>query len=474
MLRSDEQLQMAALMVEMQDPIASRSRRQYRARVFELFAGKFDMDVDVIGSSPRMSDSHFLQDSFRHLSEAILSRQSVDLANWPLRERFRIAMRLKDRTPLDFQCTVGLPMSNRFAQLRDPLMGTALHWAVTEWYNNANFWYSSGVEPTAAYDSCERFVVALLENKALLHALDRRKRTPLTRLLDSTYHMDDDQLWITLHGTYKGCAIAMESWGRLLGNAGVSLPQYIARENDILTARSDGDDIWLARMGGKPIKLTRLVLSEQQSLQLEVTAEIQMDIWEFRPPPGLFPDLREDRLTSFWPPERDDDDQACWQKTSSRDLQSKPFRWTRGHELDPDDHDIFRALFHRAHDDHSALALLLGCDRRRRTHESRRVRRRSSSAPPSAYVHTYLCSYPLHSSMIKIGTEFTLLWLHKCPFDSQWGFDVPGNPGRACMKGCEGRTDYSSMFEEFLEYTASRPKRMASELERIGRIVEKD
>ena len=42
------------------------------------------------------------------------------------------------------------------------------------------------------------------------------------------------------------------------------------------------------------------------------------------------------------------------------------------------------------------------------------------------------------------------------------------------MKGCRGRTDFSSLFEEFLEDTASQPRRMASERERIGRIVEKD
>jgi len=34
--------------------------------------------------------------------------------------------------------------------------------------------------------------------------------------------------------------------------------------------------------------------------------------------------------------------------------------------------------------------------------------------------------------------------------------------------------EYPSLFEEFLAHTASQPKRMASELERIGRIVESD
>jgi hypothetical protein len=42
------------------------------------------------------------------------------------------------------------------------------------------------------------------------------------------------------------------------------------------------------------------------------------------------------------------------------------------------------------------------------------------------------------------------------------------------MKGCQGRTDYSALFEEFFEYTASQTRRMPSELERLGRIIEMD
>jgi hypothetical protein len=42
------------------------------------------------------------------------------------------------------------------------------------------------------------------------------------------------------------------------------------------------------------------------------------------------------------------------------------------------------------------------------------------------------------------------------------------------MKGCRGRLDFTSLFGEFLTRAASQQKRMASELERIGRIVEVD
>jgi hypothetical protein len=69
--------------------------------------------------------------------------------------------------------------------------------------------------------------------------------------------------------------------------------------------------------------------------------------------------------------------------------------------------------------------------------------------------------------------------LHKCLFDSQWGYTVSPERGyrysyRSCMKGCQGRTDHVSLFGEFLRYTASEPERTASERERIERIVEID
>jgi hypothetical protein len=204
----------------------------------------------------------------------------------------------------------------------------------------------------------------------------------------------------------------------------------------------------------------------------------RIDVWEFRPPPGSFLYSSEGRSTILWPPDIGDGDRTCWQKTSGRELRSKPFVWTGGQSssYETDRRHVFRVLFCRTHDDHSALALLVGRDRRRRARESRRTRDRSSSMPPpGAGDHEGNHCFFLFGTRFGLPRkEIVITRLHKCPFDSQWGFDVPGNPGRACMKGCQGRTDYSSLFEEFLEDTALRPKRIASELERIGRIVEVD
>lgn len=52
--------------------------------------------------------------------------------------------------------------------------------------------------------------------------------------------------------------------------------------------------------------------------------------------------------------------------------------------------------------------------------------------------------------------------------------DNYGHSWRGCMKGCQGRTDYSALFEEFLEDTASQARRLPSELERLERIIEMD
>jgi hypothetical protein len=441
--------------------------------------GKFDMDVDIIDACPQVS--RFLQEHFRHLSGPILSHQSVDLAGWPLQERFRIAMRLQNASPLEFQRMVGLSMSE-IAQLSDVNVGTALHWAVKEWYHYANAECGPEIMDTPGYKDVKKFLLMLLENKTLLHAVNKHGRTPLTCILDWNFFSDEDEPWLPFFGAYAGYAIPTERWGRLLEDAGVSLPQYVARENDLLTEYDDGNAICLAADCELRTKLSRLSISKDRTLQLEVTRVTDMGIWKFRPPAGRFLDSAEDQPTILWWPSADDGDPTCWQNTSSRDLRSKPFIWTRSLDADQVGGDsIFKALFYTPNDDHSALALLLGRDRQNRSQGDTRRHRRSSSMPPLG--NAYLRSNPIKHRLVKYGfplpgMKFVIPYLHKCLFDSRWGFDVSGDDSvhswRGCMKGCRGRNDYSSLFEEFLAHTASQSRRMASELERVGRIVESD
>jgi len=441
------------------------------------------MDVDLIDPSPQMVK--FIQLQSWHISKVLLSHQSVDLANWPLHERFRIAMRLNAITPLGFQRTLGLPTPIQIARLYDAHMGTALHWAAKNWYRHAHFGEESDVIRTDEYNNIEKFLMTLLETKSWLHALDKLGRTPLVCALDFHYLTAvADELWIPFHIVFDGFAMKTELWGRLLSGAGVSLLEYVAEENALLAARDSKDDMRLENVRTKDVRLKRFVLYEQRSLRLEVTTRTEIDIWEFRPPPGLFPDSHGGYLTTFWEPTTDDGDRTFWQKTSSRALRSKPFQWTRRHELDlqtPNESRTFSALFITSRDDHSALALLLGRNQRKRAPESRCRPRRSSSMPPlrNAYAHNEnVYDFDLWNSGFSLRGRWITPYLHKCLLDSQWGFRVPTqtyspeHSWRACMKGCQGRTDYSTMFEEFLEYTASQPKRIASELERIGRIVE--
>jgi len=474
-LRSNDHLLGGALLLSY---VKFPLRGRYNEKVFDLFVGKFDMDVDVVDACTKTTS--FLHDNFKHLSGAILSHQSVGLTSWPIQERVRIAMRLENRPPVDFQRIIGLPMSE-LVQLSDAHLGTALHWAAKEWYRNAKFSQDSGAVSTTDYSDLKQFIIALLENKALLHALDNYERTPLACILDCNYFKEEDEPWIPFYGAYRGCAIPVESWGRLLGEAGVALPQYTARENVLLTRRIE-DDVCLTANLWSHVDLSRFLTYKDQALQLEVTRVTKMTIWEFRPPPGRFNDPSEDYATILWSPSAGDGDRTCWQKTGSRELRSKPFRWTRNHELDTNEVGVFTALFHRTHDDHSALALLWSRDRQRRARESHRTRHRSSSMPPlgSACLHTYPIkfSFPLKSRFRLPGKGDVTPSFHRCLFDGRWGFDVLDDrrlhSWRACMSGCQGRMEYPSLFEEFLAHTASQPKRMASELERIGRIVESD
>jgi hypothetical protein len=481
-LRNDDQLQEAALMLDL---VPVKWRKRYTKQWFELFVGKFGMDVDVIDASSRLLQ--FFQDNFQELSEVILSHQSVDLTEWPLQARFKVAMRLENRTPLEFMRIVGLPVSNELAQLSDAQMGTALHWAAKEWHQYANFAPGPGTVQTSRHNDREAFVLALLEHKQLLHALDKYGKTPLTSLTCQVrwgYNREQDELWLP-YDFSQGFVVPTEHWSMLLHRAGVPLPQYVARENVLLKTHVNKYDLHLMTKLGRAYVLSRFVLSKYKELQLEATALTTMNIWEFRPPPGLFLNPSHDESSKiFWPPNADDrGDRPFWQKTSSRDLRSSPFRLTTSHELHTDEFTVFRALFQRTHDDHSALALLAGRDRRRRAHEerekSRHKRPRSSSMPPPlgvAHLHKKPAGFTLYRSRFRVSGEGNIVpRLHKCPFDSQWGFSAPNEhtsqSWRACMKGCQGRVDYWAMFERFLAQTAAQLEPMASEPEALGRIV---
>jgi hypothetical protein len=457
-----------------------RSRERYSEQLFELFVGKFGMDVDVIDAYPLLSS--FLQWNFHYLTQPVLSHQSIELKSWPLQERFRIAMRLGRRPPPEFQRTVGLPISE-IVQLSDVYLGTALHWAASGWCRQVDSWFDFDASSPPGYNDLEKFILTLMEDKTLLHAREKHGRTPLMCLLDyHWFHEEEDELWIPFFGAHEGCAIATERWGMLLGHAGVPLPQYVERENALLASRSSEVGIRLrSPKYGRAFDLNRFVISEQGSLQLEAIAITELSIWEFRPPPGLFLDSLEEHSTIFWTPDIEDGGRDRWQKTSSRKFRTNPFVWTVEHERQADEMETFMTLFFwNAHDDHSALALLASRDGRRRARESQRTRYRSSSMPPlRAYIHEDPFSFGLPCSPFSVpGLGEVPTYLHKCLFDAKWGFQAPNDDGehswRECMKGCRGRLDFTSFFGEFLTHTASQQKRMASEWERIGRIVEVD
>jgi hypothetical protein len=461
---------------------SNQKAQKVKRQLVELFTGKFDMEVDVIEPSPQTL--MFLYESFQDHSVVILSHQSIPLAHMTLMERFRIAMMFRRRTPSDFLSTIGLPISHELAQLSNTIGETALHWAAREWFDQRLLNTADQAETRAARD-CTGLVVELLKYQPLVHALDKYGRSPLMSFLDFSRFEEDT--WVHSLWCVHDRAAASNSWAELLAKAGVSLPEYVARENDFLTALSrTGDHIgWSYPQSDPELKLKRFVLSEQQTIHLEVTHLANLRIWEFRPPPGIY-DSHEHRLQSFCPPNTEDGTYTFWQNTITREIESlQPFRWTRSHDsgnLEPEDsaNSIFHRLFTTTLDDHSSLALLLYRDRHTRNREQSGRRRRSSSMPPLGKLSGFRYGFnALHPYDFILPSERRVLpLLHKCLFDSQWGFDVPGHYGEhswsACMKGCHGRTDYSSLFDEFLEHTALRPKRTASELERLGRIVEMD
>lgn len=439
-------------------------KQVYREQILELFAGKFGMLVDVI--DPDAGSLVFLRNNFADMSSAILSHQTFDWQMLPLGERFNIAMRLRERTPDEFLRTVGLPVSSQLAVQSNALGKTALHWAAREWskvclVRNA---------PSQLSDYAV-FVVSLLKMEPLVHALDKRGRSPLMYLLDRRFYEEEHDDWTNYYIPCVDKSALVDKWSGLLVDAGVSLPQYVARENTLLASRRDQTMIlWPGQLG----ELSRLVLSEHQSLQLEVMLCVERRIWEFRPPPGCLSDFGSDRPKICWWPGEADGAEAFWQQTEPVTLRSRPFKLETSY-AQPLGSAPFQVLFDGSQDDHSAMAALSYRDRKARDQERLYGRSRRSRSMPPPGKRFGLSEWYIWQCRIRMPShEVFVPFIHRCLLDPQWRFHISygySRSWRACPTVCSSGIELASIIATSMRYIASERVRAVSERERLEEIV---
>lgn len=423
---------------------------KFRMDVIELFAGKYNMDVDVIGSNTEVP--FVLQYEFRHLSRVILSNQSVALENMPLQDRFNTSMRFLQETPAEFLNAVGLAVGPQLVSLTNSDEANVLHWAAKKWTMLEH------AQPSVL-SMYTNFVSELVKAGVPVSAIDRYGRTPLMHILGASSYNPDEWPWYD-ECSYAGLVHLVKLWGSTLAGAGVSLEGYIGTENSVVGAWETKHDL-LAIFRNRRMLFTGLCLAADGTLATMFKFVETIRVYARIEPPGSFVQEKDfmPRLCPGYPPTCDE----LWEEINSKELVSE------SSTLDPNDDSINevefeldRILFQGTQDDHGIITAIF----RRNEHRIRRERDavssdfRSSSAPPAA---RRFVQYSTPVSRFGRIRDWHTGWLcdrhiyaHKCLFDLQWGFVAQDGyfydhkMWKTCMKGCRGRPDHAAGIYDYL------------------------
>lgn len=424
----------------------------FKTDVIELFAGKYNMDVDIVG--PDAEIPFVLQYEFPHLSRVILSHQSVALKKMSLDHRFNISMRFVRETPAEFLDTVGLAIGPQLVSLTDSHGASIIHWAAKRW---ATLEYAQSSVRAMYAD----FVSKLVEAGSLVSAVDKCGQSPIMYILGRSCHNPDDWPWSDYYCSYPGLVQLVKSWGSTLAGAGVSLHEYIETENSVLEALKTKYAV-VTYFRNRSMIFTGLCFGPDGSLAMESKMVESVCLYAEINPPGTFVQETETvpRVCLGSPP----DDNELWQQISFREVVSK------SSTLHPSEDSLVEAefemdeiLFRGTQDDHGTLTAIFRRNEHRLKHEKDAMspKERSSSAPPSA---RRFIQYSILASRSGPFRDLQTGWLyhrglfaHKCPHDSKWGFNVKDvfphghEMWRTCMKGCRGRPNHAADIPDYLK-----------------------
>lgn len=406
----------------------------------ELFAHDYGMDVNITG--PDDDIPLVVKKQFYYASEIIMSNQPVALDRLSTEHRFRIAMRLVRRTPSEFMETVGLGVGSRLLALTDEVGNTVLHWAAKQW----SICHAERSQLSALIDLSHllaHFIKRLLAAGSLVSATNARGHTPLLYVFGNAPGEED---WFVPYPTAQIWLLG--PWGALLASAGVQLVDYVEKETEILRSLQDKQELYLQHRH-RYLKPHSIALVDEKTLTMNVKLVDWIEIWEKRPLPGSFVESRHMPCRIWWDPFLEDDEDPCWQQIDYRYLESIEALAITSDSITDTEFNMDHVLFGGPQDDHGAVAATFRRSQQAMERERNgltRTRRSTSAAPLARHFLEYATQIPL-----SFQPRRRWISVHKCPFDSQWGFvDTPSpvygshKVWRTCMQGCRGRPDYAS------------------------------
>jgi hypothetical protein len=416
---------------------------------YDLLARDNTMEYELRDSLEQRAD----QFSILHTTasfDVVLARQSVPFLSLPFAQRFDTALASVGWPPDAFLTSLDHHDPEQLARKATKRGKTALHWAAQHFgtwvreYEHGIF----GSNASARAQGYAKLASRLVSMGADVHSLwhyNEKGASVWTLHRDSFLcflgglKIDSYALW-----DKEGIARAVDLWGHMLVDAGLSLPDYVEAENKYLSSiqNTDMDTLPLGERG-RSLALKKLLISEQSTLLLEVKEFSRMDIWkeEAAKIPGAWPMSSTLPDTIIWHPEKKDSRAGMrWVRTGSvyRIYEEKTTETIDKLRLMHNDllNQAQRNEMESTQDDHGLTFLLLGQRRElcQQTGATTLNRRRASSCPPSFRTFE---SHPKNDETTRDMMIFTpsacIFEIHKCPFDSRWR--SRSSDWRSCMQG---------------------------------------
>lgn len=404
--------------------------------IFKLFIGKYGLQIDLHdlteARSPRGRRESYvdiLSSAWtKPLLQEVIASQAVPFETWSFAQRFSAAVGSKFWTPEIFVEMARPQVLTDLAMHKDPRGRTALHWAAE------HFALDFAIERVAMephrWGSYAKQARELISMGADLHALDCTRGTPFSCMLrwfcDKPWHKNKSEL-----------AALVRHWGYVLGSVS-NLDLFAERENNLVA--QFGDDMHELRIDGIcNIRTYRLSVSNGSDLLIEVDGSLQIQMWEFGPPPGAWERPTSDIDRVPWRPSAylDGNNHYLWQAADhivTRPMpmlmrEEKPISGTLAGNMS----DARKEWIEGVKDDHGFAAI----KSRRSTIKNRR---RAASLPPFPTLDD---SRSIRKTE-NIEFRFHDRWFskaHKCPFDMVWKFSpfylILGecHSFRRCMQG---------------------------------------
>jgi hypothetical protein len=458
----------------------------YQQAAYALFVKEYELSTDL-NEHP---DFHFPHKS-QALSltgpsfQIILASQLNPLASMTIAQRFSTAMYARGWPADAFLASILRPNPVETVSQANKDGKTSLHWAAAhfgEWLCRYPCPHGAILEhhgPRERAESYASLMSELVRMGSDIHAvwyapaselkgIHPQANDPFITFLRGLRSASDalsEPLWAP-----ESLLDAVNQWGQMLVAGGRSLTDYIAVENRFLRRAHCIDASYDLDCDTWTFIPTKLVISEDGTLSVQVINVIDLPLWRSVPShvPDTWPVLAASSSTIIWKPDVADELVGSqWSELASVRIISHPYH-IQPLDIPAQSSDLAdcastarqELIFSATQDDHGKLANIITREARScHRHDRKRTHQRAASLPPFP-AETKQSLEPKSLISTEYYSRTGIYQVHKCSSDLRWS-SLSRHHGslRECMQSYHQNhvgIDYQRSFPQGWEYAILR------------------